>query len=409
MSLPETRERAAQELTLRLALGPVLMTAQGMASSSTEQQYTRARMLCAQLGDSPQRFPVLWGLWMSQMTQGALRTGQVLAEECLQLAEQTLDPGLLCEAHFAVGMNFLTRGEFIRGREALEQSVALYQPQHHALTPLYGNLNPQMFSLLQMSWALWHLGYPAQALTRVHEALRFAQELSHAYNIVLALGWTAELHLDCGEGQVAQEWAEATVAQASEHGFSQFTAWGTAIRGAALVMQEQRAEGIAEIRQGWEALPGETMKTEYLTWAAVGYGGAGQVDEGLATIAEVLRLVEKNDERYYEAEVWRIKGTLTLQSKTSLGQVEDKSQTSRSPSEVEEEAEECFLKAIAIAQHQQAKSLELRAVMSLARLWQHQGKAADARDLLAPVYNWFTEGFDTKDLQEAKTLLAELA
>jgi predicted ATPase len=346
---------------------------------------------------------------MFQMTRGELRTGQALAEECLQIAEQTLDAGLLCEAHFAVGMNFLCRGEFIRGREALEQSVTLYQPQHQALTPLYGNLNPQMFSLLQMSWALWHLGYPAQALTRVHEALRFAQELSHAYNIALALGWTAELHLDCGEGQVAQEWAEATVAQASEHGFSQFTAWGTAIRGAALVMQEQRAEGIAEIRQGWEALPGECMKTEYLTWAAVGHGGAGQVDGGLATIAEVLRLVEKNDERYYEAEVWRIKGELTLQkSKTSPGQVEDKYQTNRNPSEVEQEAEACFLKAIEIAQRQQAKSLELRAVMSLARLWQYQGKIAEAHDLLAPVYEWFTEGFDTKDLQEAKALLNEL-
>jgi predicted ATPase len=156
-------------------------------------------------------------------------------------------------------------------------------------------------------------------------------------------------------------------------------------------------------------LVGEFFKTRFLAWLARGYGEAGQVEDGLTTVAEALRLVEKNDDRHYEAEVWRIKGELTLQSKTSPGQVEAQSQTSRSPSEVEKEAEECFLKAIAIAQHQQAKSLELRAVMSLARLWQHQGKAADARDLLAPVYNWFTEGFDTKDLQEAQALLAELA
>jgi predicted ATPase len=146
-----------------------------------------------------------------------------------------------------------------------------------------------------------------------------------------------------------------------------------------------------------------------LALLAEAYEKAGQIEQGFTTLAEALTVVDKTGERYYEAELYRLKGELTLQSKASLGQVQDKSQASQSPSEVEQEAEAYFLKAIEIAQKQQAKSLELRAVMSLARLWRQQGKTAEARQMLAEIYGWFTEGFDTKDLQEAKELLDELS
>jgi class 3 adenylate cyclase/tetratricopeptide (TPR) repeat protein len=310
---PETPERAAQELTLRLAVGPALMTVQGFAAPAVEQHYLRARVLCAQLDDAPQRVPVLWGLWMFRLVRGELRTAQAMAEECLQLTEQTNDAGLLCEAHLAVGDTVLWRGEFTRARVALEQSLALYQPQHHGLTPLYGNLNSQVFSLLLTAWVSWNLGYPEQALAQAHEALRFAQELSHSYSLALALAWTAELHIERGEGHVAQERAETMVTLCSEQGFSQFLAWGTVLRGAALIRQEQWTEGIAQVRQSLEPWAAEILKESFLVWLARGYGGAEQIDEGLATIAEALRLVEKNDERFYEAEVYRIKGELTLQ------------------------------------------------------------------------------------------------
>jgi class 3 adenylate cyclase/tetratricopeptide (TPR) repeat protein len=418
LTRPETPERDSQELTLRLAVGTPLMAAQGWAAPVVEQHYLRARALCVQLGDSRQRGPVLWGLWAFYLIRGELRTAQALAEECLQLAEQTHEEGLLVEALYIVGCTFLCRGELVRAREATEQGVVLYQPQHHALTPLYGGFNPKSSCLCGMAMSLWSLGYPEQALTRSHEALQTTQELGSLYNLAAALGWTAWLHIECGEGRVAQERADAEIALSSEHGFPGYMAWGMAFRGGALMAQRQWAEGVAQIRQGVETYEGDLVRTVYLTWLAVGYGGAGQVDDGLATITEALRLVEKNDERLYEAEVYRIKGELLLaqeglrlqaegfREKTEEEGVRPQAEGFR---EKTEEAEACFRRAIEIAQKQQAKSLELRAVMSLARLWQSQGKTAEALRMLAEIYGWFTEGFNTKDLQEAKALLEELS
>jgi predicted ATPase len=185
LTRPETPERAAQELTLRLAVGPPLMAAQGWAAPAVEQHYTRARALCVQLGNSPQRFPMLWGLWLFHLIRGELRTAQALAEECLQFAEPTDEARLLIPAHFAAGVTRLYRGEFVRAQVSVEQSVVHYQPQHHALTPLYGNMNPQVASLGHMAWALWFLGYPEQARTRMYEALHLAQELGHPYSLGL--------------------------------------------------------------------------------------------------------------------------------------------------------------------------------------------------------------------------------
>jgi predicted ATPase len=208
-----------------------------------------------------------------------------------------------------------------------------------------------------------------------------------------------------------------------EQGFSFWLAQGTLQRGSALVEQGHE-EGVAQMCRGlaaWRATGAEAYGTQFLATLAEGYGKVGQAEEGLAVLAEALAIVDKNGERYYEAELYRLKGTLTLQSKTSLGQVSDKSQASQDISEVpniqhltpstqaEAEAEACFQKAIEIARRQQAKSWELRATMSLARLWQQQGKQHAARNILSEIYDWFTEGFDTADLQEAKALLEELA
>jgi class 3 adenylate cyclase/tetratricopeptide (TPR) repeat protein len=396
LTRPETPARAAQELQLRLTLGTVLQVAQGWTAPEVEQHYTRARALCDQLGDSPQRVPVLWDLSIFHLVRGEVRTAQALAEECLQIAAQANEAGGLLQSHLAVGFNCLVRGELVRARGALEQSMALYQPQHHALTPFYGGYNAKVWSLGLIAHVLWVLGYPEQARTRSDEVLQVAQELAHPFSLVVALYWAVWVPLERGEGRIAQERANAQVALASEHGFPDFAVWGTVLRGGALITQAQWAEGVAQMRQALETYAGELWRIVYLAWLAAGYGGTGQVEEGLATVAEALRLVDKTDERFYEAEVYRIQGTLTLQS-----------QVAGHTSQVEE-AERHFLKAIEIAQKQQAKSLELRAVMSLARLWQSQGKTAEARQMLAEIYGWFTEGFDTKDLQEAKALLQEL-
>ncbi|MGE0821679.1 MAG: adenylate/guanylate cyclase domain-containing protein [Candidatus Binatia bacterium] len=408
LTCPETPERAAQELTLRLALRPPLRATQGYTSPEAAQHYTRAQELCEQLGDISMRSPVLYGLWVFHLTRGELRTAQTLAEECLRLAEQMPEPLWLLNAHVVVGTTSLWKGTIASACASLERAIAHYQPQQHQVWIALYTQDMGVVSLCLLAIALWSLGYPDQALTRIHEALHQAQELALPFSVVDALFYDSMVHGERGDGDVAQEDAEALMILAREQGFSHYVASGQILRGAALIAQGQWAEGVAQIQQRLETHTAELWKTAFLAWLARGYGGAGQVDEGLATIVEALRLVEKSDECVYEAELWRIKGELTLQSQASLGQVEDKSQTSQSPSEIEQEAEACFLKAIEIAQRQQAKSLELRAATSLARLWQQQGKSAKARQMLAEIYGWFTEGFDTKDLQEAQALLEEL-
>ena len=313
-ALPDTSERVRQELTLLMTLGPVLMATQGWAAAEVTQHYTRARALCEQLGNTPQLVAVLWNLWAFHLVRSELRTAQALAEECLQIAEQTSDAGLLIEAYHAVGSCSMWRGEFARARTEMEQGIARYQPQlHHALAAVYGGFDPGMGCLSCAAEVLWLLGYPDQALTRSQEALRLAHELGHPFSLVYALSFATWLHLYRGEGRIAQERAEALIALASEHGFALYGAQGTIQRGETLIAQGQWEEGVAQTQQGLEALVGDLMRPHHLAMLAEGYGGAGQVEKGLATVAEALRLVDKNDERLYEAEVYRIKGELVLQ------------------------------------------------------------------------------------------------
>jgi len=247
-----------------------------------------------------------------------------------------------------------------------------------------------------LAWSLWYLGYPDQALARIQEALALAQELSHPVTLQYALSSAAIVHQLRVEASAARARAEAALAISHEQGFAQALAQGTILRGWALTREGQAAEGIPQMPQGlaaYCATGAEAWRHYWLALLAEAYGTAGQIAEGLTTLAEALALVEKNGECYCEAECHRLKGDLLL---------------ALSPDR-QAEAEACFRQALAVARRQQAKSLELRAAMSLSRLWQRQGKRAEARELLAPIYGWFTEGFDTADLQEAQALLEALA
>ncbi len=227
-----------------------------------------------------------------------------------------------------------------------------------------------------------------------------ARECRHPFSLAYALNFASWVHLFRGEDYAAQEVADEVIALATEDGFPFWMAFGTAFRGSALAAQGRCDEGMAQIRQGLaanRAIGTEMTRSYFLGVLAQAHGQAGQIEEGLATVAEVLVFVEKSEERFYEAELYRLKGALTLQS-----------QAAGQRSKVEDEAEGCFQKALDIARQQEAKSHELRAATSLARLWQEQGKQTEARQLLSVIYNWFTEGFDTKDLKDAKTLLEEL-
>ncbi|MGH7960521.1 MAG: winged helix-turn-helix domain-containing protein [Candidatus Binatia bacterium] len=333
------------------------------------------------------------------------------------------DPALLVVAHYALGATLCVLGELAAAQEHLEQCIARYDPQqHHALALLYAE-DPGIICPLTAAWVLWYRGYPDQALARAEETLILARTLAHPFNLGMALLGHAVLSQHCHRlGQVAQ-WTEEAVTLSTVQGFPFWLAGSLVLRGAMLAHRGQSEEGIEQMRHGLAALRAtgaEQLRPYFLALLAEAYGAAGQAEKGLAVLAEALEVIDKTGERYYEAEVRRLKGELTLQSQTSHRQVQGKSRASRNKSKVdnpqstfrnpqlEAEAEAYFHKAIEIACRQGAKSLELRAAMSLDRLWQQQGKKKQARKLLAEIYGWFTEGFDTADLQEAKILLEEL-
>jgi TOMM system kinase/cyclase fusion protein len=395
-TLPDTPERTQQELMLHTALGVPLRATKGLGAAEVGQVYARARELCQQVKETPQLFQVLRGLWEFYELQGELRTARELGEQLLILAQRVQEEDLLLVAHSVLGDTLIWLGEFAGARAHLEQGIALYNPQQYRSHAFLYGYDSGVHCLSFGAWALWYLGYPDQALRRIHDALTLAQKLSHPFSLAFALAFAAWLHQLRREGQAAQEQAAATIALATDQGFPFWESWGTVLQGSVLAEQGQSVEGIAQMRQGiaaWRATGAELQLPYYLALLMEAYGKAGQAEEGLRVLAEALTAVHKTGERQHEAELYRLKGELLLKQ-----DIPD-----------EQEAESCLHQAVDIARQQQAKSLELRAAMSLSHLWQQQGKRTEAYDLLAPIYGWFTEGFDTTDLQEAKALLDALA
>jgi predicted ATPase len=305
------------------------------------------------------------------------------------------------EANFILGASLFCLGEFALAQDHLTQGLAFYEPQKD--TSLVSGFT-QNFKVSCLSWvasALWHLGYPDQALKRSQEALALAVGLSHPFSLAYALFWAAEIHRHRREVALARKRVEEVITVSAEQGFPFWLTVGTIEWGWVLAEQGQVPEGIAQMQQGlaaYQATGSELERTRFLALLAEAHAAGGQGEDGLRVLTEALDVVDRRGERDSEAELYRIKGELTLKQSVVQGP----------ESEVQKEAEACFLKAIEVARKQQAKSLELRAVMSLSRLWQQQGKKEEARLMLAEIYGWFTEGFDTKDLQEAKTMLEEL-
>ena len=394
-TLPDSPERTQQELVLQTTLGPVLMASKGYAAPEVEKTYARARELCQQMRETIQLFPVLWGLWQFYLIRGELQTARQLGKQLLSSAQHAQDPDLLLKAHDALGATLFFLGEFSPAQAHMEQGIALYDPQRHrALVSLYGG-DSGVACLYFVAWSLWMLGHPDQGFKMIHEALTLVRELAHPFTLAEAVASAAVFHQYRRERQVVQEQAAAAIALSAEQGFLFWLAAGTFLRGWALTEQGQDVEGIAQMRQGLgaqRATGAELVRSYFLALLAEAYGKVKQAEEGLRVLAEALAAVAKTGEHSYEAELHRLKGELLLRQA-----VPD-----------EPQAESCFRQALDIARRQQAKSLELRAAMSLSRLWQEQGKRQEAHDLLAPIYGWFTEGFDTADLQEARALLAAL-
>jgi predicted ATPase len=394
-TLPETLERTQHEVDIHIALGALLMATKGQAAPEVEQTYSRARQLCQHLENPQQLFPVLHGLWNCYCVRTELETAHALGTQLLTLAQQAQDPVLLLEAHRALGTTLFWLGAVASALTHLAQGMALYNPQQRRAYAFIYGLDAGVMCHSYAAWALWSLGYPDQGLTRSYEAVTLAQQVAHPYSLGFALNWAAMFHQFRRAESAAQECVGAAIALAAEQGFPVQIARGTVLRGWALVQQGQTQEGIEQIHRGLRAYGAtgtELVRPYLLALRAQVYGIMGQPEAGLTALAEALAHADKTGERWCESELHRIKGELLLQQH----------------SDNQAEAETCFQHALEIARNQQAKSLELRATMSVSRLWQQQGKRQEAHDLLAPVYGWFTEGFDTADLQEAKALLQEL-
>jgi predicted ATPase len=396
---PQTSERAVRELRLQMALGLQLQVTKGFAAPEVKQAYTRARELSEQTGETAHLFTILWGLWLFYKVRSELAKAQDLAGQLLALAQQSQDPAQHLQALQALTVTSFCLGDPVATRAYTEQAAALYDPERHAShTFLYGQ-DPGVTCLAVGAVALWLLGYPDQAWERSRRAVALSQRLSQPSTTTLALHFAAMLHQCRREPQLVHECADAALAIAAERRFSFWRAGGTVLRGWALAREGTQASGIAQIRQGlaaWLETGSETYRTYYMALLAKALGLEGQVSEGLAVLAEAIGVVERTGERLYEAELFRLRGEFLLQQPGG-GDAGGR------------EAEACFRQALEVSGRQQAKSLELRAALSLGRLCQRQGRQAEARRLLAETYDWFTEGFQTPDLQEAKTLLEELA
>ena len=412
-TLPDAPKRVSQALAFETMLGAALMATRGYAAPEVERAYARARELCRQVEETPELFRVLMGLHMFYRQRAELVTSSEIGGQLLALAQSVENPEFLLVAHQALGTTSYFMGTFGFARGHLEQGVALCDVrQQRSRAVLYGQ-DPGVVCLSTLARTLWALGYPDDARERARESLALARRLAHPFSLAFALYFGAVVYQYRREWPVVQEHAEALMSLSTEQGFAQRLAQGRILLGSSLVEQGREAEGIALMRQSvaaYGATGADLGRSSYLALLADAYGKIGQPEDGLAALAEALTVVNEHRICFNEAELHRLKGEL-LWSRAAAGAPAGSAEPWTARPEGASplaEAEACFHRALEVARRQQAKSLELRSATSLARLWQCQGKGADAREVLAPVYAWFTQGFDIADLRAAEASLRAL-
>jgi DNA-binding SARP family transcriptional activator/predicted ATPase len=388
--------RDREELSLRLALGPALQATRGYATPEVEQNYARARQLADEVGTPVQRFQARWGIWLVASHRASASAALELGRELLALAEHLEDPALLLEGHHALWPVLVWLGNANAARRHLDQGMALYdKTRHRSHAFLYGGHDPGVCCWKVASWASWILGYPARGLDESIVSLRLARELDHPMSIIVALVWACVFRDLRQELREVGELARALIALSSEHQASQWLAAGTIIEGSSDAELGKGDVAIAQIRRGLGAY-GSTgahlFAPYFLSLLARACLKTGHPHEGLHIIGEALERARTTGERVWEAELVRLEGELRLAT---------------SPDDATG-ALDCFHGAIEIARQQAARSWELRAASSLARLLAAQGQRNEARRILAGIYGWFTEGFDTADLRRAEALLHAL-
>jgi predicted ATPase len=392
--LPDNPERQRQELEFRSALGAVLRAVKGNAAPETGHAYARALELWERLGSPSEFLQVPFGQSLHHMFRGELDLALRLDEDLLRLSSQRNDSAGLVLAHFSSGRNLLSAGRFTSSRSHLEEALALYNPISHRSLVHQTGLHPQNNAQSLLGSVLFCLGFPDQALARSNAAIAEARRVAHPPSLAVSLALGARLLSLVGDNAALDELADELAAVATEQSFPHWRAEGAIYRGWVTVKNGDVAEGISFLRSGsiaFRATGAEVFMPHYITLLAGACGIAGQVEEAETLLDEALQIVERTGERWFAAELNRHKGQLLLRQGHT------------------EAAEDLYRKALRIAAEQGAKLWELRAAASLARLRRDQGRRAEARDLLAPVYGWFTEGFDTPDLKDAKALLEQLA
>jgi predicted ATPase len=391
---PDTPGRAEQELALQIPLSIAHRITNGYGAAEVGQALSRARILCQQMGQSEQLGPVLWGLFGFNFVRSNLHETLNLGEELLAIAQKLQNSAIGQQAHHVLGCTLCSMGEFEQSRLHLEQGIALHDAeQHHAQVTLFG-VDLGIFCQAWSTHTLWHLGYLEQSLQRSRETLALTQALGHPYSQALAMAYAAMLFQFSRDSSLVQEWAEAAIELCEEQDIAYYDSWATILRGWALAEQGLLTEGLDQMRQGladFRRTDTEARMPYYLTLLAEAYGHAGQIQEGLQVLSEALDLAERNSDYWYNAGTYRLMGELMLRS----GE--------------DNQGEACFQQALDISRRQQARLLELRASVSLGRLWQQQGRPEKARPMLAEILNWFSEGFDTADLKDARALLEELS
>jgi predicted ATPase len=389
--LPDDRDRQREELELRSALGTVLLVVRGFAAPETGEAFARSRELWEQLGSPSEFLRVPFGQSLYHEVRGELDRGHSLGEHLLRLSHKRNDVVGLVLGHYSLGVTLVAAGRFASSRMHLEEALGLYDPVSQSSFVHQVGGHPQVTSRAILGIALFCLGYPDQALAQSNAAIAEARRLDHPRNLALSLAWGAKLLSLSEDDAVLDERADQLVAVSTEQGFPLWHANGKIFRGWVKVKNGDLTEGISHLRSGlaaYRATGAEASTPYFFALLASACEIAGRIVEAATLLDGALQVVE--GERWFAAELFRHKGRLLLRQ----GQTET--------------AEELYRKALSIARKQEAKLWELRAAVSLARLRRDQGRRAEAHDLLAPVYGWFTESFGTQDLKDAKALLDEL-
>ena len=392
-SLSQTRERDRREIRLQLDRGVSFITAKGFLSADAAQAFARAKELCEQTGDANNLFPALWNVWVTTAALD-LNAARPLSDRLLALARTKNDSALILESHHSAWATHFLAGEPAPARTHCDEGRRLYDfDRHRALATEYGGHDPGLCGCNHGAWCEWLLGYPDTAVASIGDGRRLAERLAQPLSLNHNFSMEAALRLFRGEPEMALRRAQEAEAVATDQRIQSLME-PRILQGRALVARGAVADGLELIKQGTGAaggLFGVFYRTHHLAVVSEALCCAGDYDGAAAALAEAAAAMEKSSERWWQAEIERLGGVLLIARRNIA------------------EGAACFERAIETARRQQAKSLELRAAVSLARLWGEQGQREEARDLLAPVYGWFIEGFDTTDLKEAKSLLDELS